>query len=248
LAIGSGWGASRTDSIVWLLDRRQISPAVLVAADARLAEAERVQQSHFNASRREQGVLGHVLLQYALAREIGCDPGAIRVSARAANRPRINAPGGELPRFSLSHSGPWVACAVHATTEIGLDVEIVNSTRDFIAISAWLFGPEEHDWLLRQPDRAGAFYRLWTGKEALVKLSHQIGRPSALHELRFAIEGDSVGAPPPAKRWHHEQTSSGLALSLMSVAPAGLVRIQPIDGPSFSALFESATSGRNSRK
>ena len=235
-----GRPARRTAPIVWLLDRRQISPALLAAAEDRLPDAKLIRQSHVKGlSRRAELALGHALLQFALARELGCDPGEISVGARTAGRPWINAPRGSRPPFSLSHSGPWIACAVHATVEIGLDVEIVDSTRDFGAISEWVFGAEEHDWVLRQPDRAAAFYRLWTGKEALVKLLHQIGQPSPLSELRFVLQGESVAPPPPASDWHHEQIVSQLALSLMSAAPVGQPRVQPIDTVFLSWLGDS---------
>lgn len=67
--------------------------------------------------------------------------------------------------FSISHSGRYVVCAV-ADTEVGVDVEVLSSPRP--AVIRRCFTPEEQDWIDNDSDR---FIRLWTMKEAYMKLT-----------------------------------------------------------------------------
>lgn len=71
--------------------------------------------------------------------------------------------------FSISHSGPFTALAVSLSTAVGVDIEAVQD-----------LAPEEMEWPLspteradlgtvRGDDRAQAFFRYWTLKEAFIK-------------------------------------------------------------------------------
>jgi 4'-phosphopantetheinyl transferase len=82
------------------------------------------------------------------------------------------ADGAPAPFFSLSHSGRWVACALSADTPLGLDIEMLDSGRDVLALAAQAFGAGAASRLAALPPaaRSGAFYRLWSEREALYKL------------------------------------------------------------------------------
>ena len=67
--------------------------------------------------------------------------------------------------FSLSHSDRYVVCAV-ADCEVGVDIEPVSSIRP--AVLRRCFTSEEQDWIGTDPER---FIRLWTMKEAYMKLT-----------------------------------------------------------------------------
>ena len=221
----------RAPATVWLLDARDIPPAALAVAETWLsAGGRRRLAGRARPSRREQFVLGRALLRLAVAQHGACTPARVRITERGHHAPRIAVGGGPAPRFSLSHSGPWVACAVHATSALGLDVEVIDTTRDIVAISEWGFHGDEHQWLLRQPDRAAAFYRLWTGKEAMIKLSHDIGRPRELREVACVVRGDAVQPPAFAASWHHVCAASGVALSIASSEPMAPPDIHLIEG------------------
>ena len=243
----------RAPATVWLLDARDIPPAARAVAETWLsAGGRRRLAGRARRSRREQFVLGRALLRLAVAQEGACDPARVRITERGHHAPRIAVGGDPAPRFSLSHSGPWIACAVHATSALGLDIEVIDTTRDIVAISEWGFPGNEHQWLLRQPDRAAAFYRLWTGNEAMIKLSHEIGCPRDLREIACVVCGDAVRPPAFAASWHHVCAAPGVALSIVSseaLAPpdihliegGGLIaagRLTPVAG----ALAAAATS------
>lgn len=67
--------------------------------------------------------------------------------------------------FSLSHSDRYVVCAV-SDSEVGIDVEPVSPIRP--AVVRRCFTPEEREWIGDDPER---FIRLWTMKEAYMKLT-----------------------------------------------------------------------------
>lgn len=69
--------------------------------------------------------------------------------------------------FNLSHSGPFVACAV-GDAPLGVDIEEL-ATPD-LRVAKRLCTPEEMVYLdLQKPDATLRFYRLWTAKEAYFK-------------------------------------------------------------------------------
>ena len=243
----------RAPATVWLLDSRDTPPVALAAAERWLgADGRRRLAGLSRRSRREQFVLGRALLRLAVAHARECDPGMVRMTERAHRAPRVAAGGDPAPRFSLSHSGPWIACAVHATSALGLDIEVIDTTRDMVAISEWGFHGDEHQWLLRQPDRAAAFYRLWTGKEAMIKLSHEIGSPRDLREVACAVCGDAVQPPAFAASWYHVCAAPRVALSIVSSEPMAPPVMERIDAsgliaagrltPVVGALAAAATS------
>ena len=71
--------------------------------------------------------------------------------------------------FNLSHSGPTVVAAF-SRTAVGIDIESYGRCKDFVGIAERYFHPSEVAALVRTRDE-GQFLRLWTGKEAMLKLS-----------------------------------------------------------------------------
>ena len=159
--------------IVHLVDRRDAGHSVLAATLRRLSPEDRRRQAAFTRpERREQFLLGRAVLRWAIARELGGDADTLRITRGADGRPQVDAGGAVMPRFSLSHSGDWIACAVHPDVALGVDVECMDPDRDLTGIGAAVFSSDEQAWLLRQPAIVPAFYRLWTGREALIKLRY----------------------------------------------------------------------------
>ena len=70
--------------------------------------------------------------------------------------------------FSISHSGNWVVLA-YGRTEVGVDVQDINSKKNTEAVARRFFTEEEQQYLTSQPDPALAFSRIWTGKESYLK-------------------------------------------------------------------------------
>ena len=69
--------------------------------------------------------------------------------------------------FNISHSGQFVACAV-SDRPIGVDIQIIISYRRDVAKR--VFNPEELLQIEASPDRSAEFTKLWTQKEAYLKM------------------------------------------------------------------------------
>lgn len=86
---------------------------------------------------------------------------AQRIAVTSLGKPYL--PGG--PHFSLSHSGSKVVLLVddhHA----GVDIERIAPFSEDVAKR--VFTPREQAWL-KQQGSSEAFFRLWTGKESIMK-------------------------------------------------------------------------------
>lgn len=158
---------------VWLVDGRTVGDDILARYVAWLnpAELERY-QCFVRPERQRQFLIGRVLLRLALGNLLNVQAASISLTERSGNAPLLNWPK-PAPGFSLSHSGPWVACAVSAQTALGLDIEVKNAARDLTLLSEQAFDADDIAWIHAQPDdrRVAAFYGLWSSKEARYKLA-----------------------------------------------------------------------------
>jgi 4'-phosphopantetheinyl transferase len=117
---------------------------------------------------------------------------------------------GHALQFSFSRSGDVALVAVAPDRPVGVDVEWMKPARPVERIARRMFAADEIDALetLPPPERAAAFHRCWTGKEAYVKalgtgLGHGLGRFSLaglLADHQSAAVGDwqVVQVPTPA--------------------------------------------------
>lgn len=177
-------------AIVFLLDGRTIDAATVAKFEAWLGASERVRLAAFvRSERRRQFVLGRALLRCALAPLLGVVPTNIALIERRGQAPLLDSAQSDRPHFSLSHSGPWIACAVSSATAVGLDIERRDATRDIAALAAQFFDADQQAMLARLPtaQRTDAFYQLWSGMEARYKL----GAP-AVHEAVLAHASLSI--------------------------------------------------------
>jgi 4'-phosphopantetheinyl transferase len=73
--------------------------------------------------------------------------------------------------FNLSHSGDWIVCAVSSGADVGVDIESMRRTPDFLKLGRRFYHPLEFEVLSALPEerRADYFFDLWTLKEASVK-------------------------------------------------------------------------------
>lgn len=200
---------------ICLLDIAALGDEQLAPYEAWLSEGETARPARFvRAQRRRQFVAGRALLRQLLAPHLGCRPGQIDLIERPGQPPLLGS-GTRGPYFSLSHSGPWIACAISSSTPLGLDIEYRHQTRDTGALAAQVFDPEQQVWLAAQPAHArlAAFYHLWCRAEARYKLGTGDGCLVDLAHADLAIALGSAeplhGAPslqavtllPPGAAW-----------------------------------------------
>ena len=171
---------------------------------------ERLERLRAEGPRRE--MLGaEALLLRALRDWDGELPLPPRIAVREGGKPFFP----DLPLFfSLSHSAPFVACAL-ADFEIGLDIQARSAARP--ALLRRCFSASERAFIETAPEPDAAFTRLWCLKESYVKaLGEGLARSFASFSFESLdpprLEG---GDPARFRTWEEE----GCALALC--APGG---------------------------
>lgn len=170
---------------IWLVDGRNLSDSALAGYLPYLNSAEQQRYAAFlRPQRQRQFLIARVLLRQLLAGLLGVDPQQIALSERHGNAPLLSWPlpdlaGSAAPAamgqayFSLSHSGPWVACALSTYTALGLDIEMLDGGRDFLALAQHSFDEQAlADFrALPELEKPLGFYQRWSEQEARYKLS-----------------------------------------------------------------------------
>jgi 4'-phosphopantetheinyl transferase len=163
---------------VRLVDGRTVSDALLAGVAGWLSEAERARYRRFvRRERQRQFLIGRVLARQALGVVLDVAPQQLVIEEVPGLKPRLAG-----TPFSISHSGPWVACAAGGSGELGLDIERIDPARDIAALALQAFDAERCAWLAARPaaTRLRDFYQLWSTQEAAIKL----GAP-ALHTIQL---------------------------------------------------------------
>lgn len=190
-----------------------------VAARARaagldwLTTAERARLAGMQAPARQASFLaGHWLAREQAAAWLRRDVDALVLDVHPDGRPRLRADNTAAPlHVSISHSDGWLALAL-ADAPVGVDLELPQRTRDWLALARFVFSPAETRWLQDVPDaeRAGVFHVLWTLKEARGKRHGEGLQPRAAR--RIAAEACAVDRAE-ATSWAWGDGALALALA-----------------------------------
>ena len=115
---------------------------------------------------RKRSAAGELLLRQALVEALGCTQESAPLLWEDSGKPAADAEGVYL---SLSHSGPWVLCAIH-DKPMGVDVEVIRAAdQKFMARAC-----SEAEMAYIAFGREGCYHRFWecwTAKEALFKVT-----------------------------------------------------------------------------
>lgn len=203
---------------------------------------ERVRASRFHFERdRRRFILGRGFLRSLLAGYLGTAPEEVSFSYGPYGKPALGGPhAGSLLRFNASHSHELALYAFTQEHEVGIDVEHVN--KDFASedIARRFFSASEFQTLsgLPEEEKAAAFFRCWTRKEAYIKalgsgLSHPLDQfdVTLAAEQPAALLRDQCDAQAAA-RWSLFNLDPGAdyagALAVQSVSA---IRVQRYDCP-----------------
>ncbi len=195
---------------LWLVEL-ELSPHELEQARQVLTagEVERARRFHFDHDRR-RFVAAHAALRTVLAQYAGLAPRQLAFLATPHGKPYLS-PDVKYAvpdlAFNLSHSGELALIAVTAGRRVGVDIELIRPALAEGNIAERFFSPGEACELAALPEheRASAFFRCWTRKEAFVKargeglslplasfdVSLRPDRPAAL--LRTSPDPDEAG-------------------------------------------------------
>jgi len=104
--------------------------------------------------------------------------------------------------FNISHSGSKILVAIGFNSDVGIDVEkiIPDFDTDGFAEANYHANELVHFRTLKNSDESDYFYRIWTRKEAWLKLTGE-GINDKLKELDFSGKTSTVPLPPHG---HHD--------------------------------------------
>lgn len=140
-------------------------------------------------ARRRSAVAGRVLLRIGLSRAADRKvvPSDWRFEIAARDKP-IVADGLPALNFSVSHADQFVAVAVSATLDIGIDIECVDQNVSEDVIAEFCHLDEQHAvGGLPRPQEIREFIRLWTLKEAYSKMVG-LGHTLDFKSLKFTLD------------------------------------------------------------
>lgn len=156
---------------VWRVRVRD-EPATIARYRACLTRQERERASRFRRAddrlrfETARGSVRHLLADY-----LDDAPESVEIEVDALGKPRIVGDNADLS-FNSSHSGGWVLHAIARSTQLGVDVERLDSEiGDRIDEVRSVLAPEEIEHLARLPTdaRPAEFLRTWVRKEAYLK-------------------------------------------------------------------------------
>lgn len=174
---------------------------------AMLSEPERAQADRFYSARHgRRYTVCHAEVRRVLGSLLGRAPASLRFRAGAQGKPALDFETGL--RFNLSHSGEYGLLAAAWGRRVGIDLEGIRAREWAGNIARRYFSPTEVAQLeaMVEPARLGAFYRLWSCKEAFIKATG-LGLTAGLHSFDIRLgRGDSdlvATRPDPAdaRRW-----------------------------------------------
>jgi 4'-phosphopantetheinyl transferase len=164
-------------------------------------EAERFQSFATDELRFRWGTARGALRE-VLGAALGCAPQEVRFRYGAHGKPQL---AGSPLHFNISHSGALALIAL-AHVEVGVDVELPRPRRTD-AIARRFYAPGEVERLFAIEDaaaRADAFFRLWTCKEAFLKVTGE-GLSRSTRSYEIAADRSRVlwatGIPDAAARY-----------------------------------------------
>jgi 4'-phosphopantetheinyl transferase len=148
------------------------SPSELTVLKRVLSAEERTRAGSYRFQlHRDRFAAGRALRRLILARYLGRAPETITFTLGPQGKPSIEGePAGGL-RFNDSGSDGLAVFALAWGREVGVDVERVRQNADADPIVDMFGAPQEREAYGRLPgaDRALAFHRWWTAKEAWLK-------------------------------------------------------------------------------
>lgn len=135
-------------------------------------ETARAERFRVDSARRAF-VAGRALARTLLAERLSMDPASIPIETSKNGKPYAVGHDGRPAewRFSLSHSGELAAVAMARLWEVGVDAEPADRPIDARRVAERFFPPSDRRAMagLEGDALRGAFLRLWTLREAVVK-------------------------------------------------------------------------------
>ena len=184
---------------IWLADLATLAPEEdLLSSLLNDTEHEEIHRLH-HACDRQKMVLRRGVRRVVLGRYLACPPELLRFERAEHGKPRV--PG---ISFSASSSHQTMLLVVARGAEVGADIEDASAFQFAPALAGTCCSRAERDRITALPEayRAAEFLRLWTAKEAVLKLRgigfrEQMDLPGLLEKLRAGERVVELPLAPP---------------------------------------------------
>lgn len=201
---------TRDDLHVWQIPLHQSGDVVrMLEGHLSVIEARRAIRYRREMDRRRH-VVAHGALRELLAEYTAQTPRDVSFGHTAIGKPFLIDNRREKPlRFSLSHSGDWAVVAVALSTEVGVDIEQIDSEVSVEAVAERFFSRSEFEALRNAPSeqRTEFFFTAWTRKEAYLKARGE-GIADRLRSFSVSVNPEQIPVlltdskdPPAVRGW-----------------------------------------------
>ena len=157
---------------VWLIRTNLADPAL--ADLERLLDDDERQRADglLRGDHRRRFIAAHGAVRVIVGRRLGAPPAGLRWRHGPHGQPEL-AGAWTGAQVSLSHSGPLAALAVTGRRRVGVDIQQQDPSLDVTGMSARFYPAAEAEFVaaVGPARRAERFIRLWTRKEACVKVA-----------------------------------------------------------------------------
>jgi 4'-phosphopantetheinyl transferase len=185
---------ARAPARILALTNNSQPPADIVGL---LSPDERTRAARMALGRdRRAFITTRAALRVLLAEETGVAPERLSLRVAPDGRPAMSDPHAPELDFSVSHTTGLSLIALARGMRVGADVELRRAISDPLAIAGQMFDRHAVDGLRSLPlrERERALLRLWTGAEAVAKLT-------GLGVAAFHPGASMAGALTPALHW-----------------------------------------------
>ena len=138
-------------------------------------------------------LLGDILARVAVRETFGIPAAAQKFTYGSYGKPHLA--GYPDVHFNISHSGRAVVCAV-SDRPVGIDIQTIEARRPALLERVCTEG--ELRRILDSSDQASEFTRLWTQKEAVLKLH---GTGIAHGDIRHCIQNETIASKKVGEYW-----------------------------------------------
>lgn len=190
------------------------SPEELAHYSSLLSADEKTRAEKFYFERdRHRYIFGRGILRTLLAGYLKINPSKIEFMYGAHGKPALKkAYHDKILQFNLAHSNDWGLYIFGWDRQLGIDLEHVRPLQDADDFAKRFFSRQESAWINSLPmdQKWGAFYKLWTCKEAFLKANGS-GLTIPLNEAEIFIQDDNSaklvsigGVSDKAAKWQLE--------------------------------------------
>lgn len=152
-------------------------------------DEQKKQQRFYFEKDRHLYLVSHALVRTTLSLYTGIDPKRLGFFQNRYGRPELFIGETSLPlRFNLSHTDGLIACAVVLKEDIGVDVERIKRSENYMEIANSYFSDNEKYELnmINDDDKKKRFIDYWTLKESYTK-AKGMGLYMPLEKFSFHI-------------------------------------------------------------